>query len=351
MTRTPPPLETTPFGTTPDGRHVRLFTIRNNQGLELKLSEYGATVTSLCVPDRDGRIENITLGFSDFQSWLQNPCYFGATVGRYGNRIADGKFTLNETDYQLANNNELHGFPSHLHGGIEGFDQKVWNGQPVIRPDATGVCFTYYSDDGEEGYPGNLTVKVTYWLTKSNEMEFRVEATTDAPTPINIINHTYWNLTGNPKQDILGHELQLMADAFLPTNPGLIPAGEEAPVTNTPMDFTRASTIGERIEQDFEPLKIAGGYDHCWVIRDDHGKELRTAAILHDPVSGRVMQIVTDQPGLQFYAGNFLPDKRTALCLETQKFPDSPNQPQFPDCILKPGETYKHTCLFRFSTR
>lgn len=340
-------METSPFGTTPDGQGVRLFTIRNKDGLEVRLSEYGAIVTSLKVPDRQGKFENITQGFTDLPSLLKNPAYYGATVGRYGNRIANGRFTLDGTDYELATNNES----AHLHGGIKGFDQKVWNGQPVIRPNANGICFTYYADDGEEGYPGNLTAKVTYWLTNANELIFEVTATTDAATPVNIINHTYWNLTGDPEKSALDHDLQIMADSYLPTDAGLIPTGEESPVAGTPMDFNRATVIGDRIENDFEPLKLAGGYDHCWVIRDDHGKELRTAAVLHDPASGRVMQVVTDQPGLQFYTGNFLPKKHSALCLETEAFPDSPNQPNFPNCILRPGETYKHTCLFRFSTR
>lgn len=344
-------METIPFGTTPDGHPVRLFTICNANGLELKLSEFGAVVISLKVPDRKGTLANVTLGHSDFESWLDNPEYFGATVGRFGNRIANGKFTLDGEEYQLATNNDPHGQPCHLHGGLKGFDKLVWNGQPVIRPNASGICFTCHSDAGDEGYPGNLTAKVTYWLTNANELIFEVSATTDAATPVNIINHTYWNLSGDDQSEILDHELQLMADAFLPTTPGFIPTGERASVQGTPMDFTRSTKVGDRIEDDFEPLRLAGGYDHCWLVRDADGETLQSTAILHDPTSGRVMEVFTNQPGVQFYTGNFLPKPRTGLCLETQAFPDSPNQADFPNCVLKPGETYKHSVVFRFSTR
>ena len=344
-------METIPFGTTPSGRHVRLFTIRNAGGLELQLSELGASVVSLKVPDREGNFANVTLGKPDFHSWLDNPDYLGATVGRYGNRIAGGKFTLNGIEYELATNNEPHGHPCHLHGGLVGFDQRVWNGQPVIRPKATGVCFTIHSDAGEEGYPGNLTSKVTFWLTEENELIFEATATSDAPTPVNIINHTYWNLSGDFEADILSHQLQLKADTFLPTTPGLIPTGEPAPVSGTPLDFNRSTLIGERMEADFEALELGGGYDHCFVVRDFDGLNLQPVATLRDPASGRIMELFSDQPGVQFYTGNFLPKARTGLCLETQCFPDSPNQAQFPNCILNPGETYKHTAVFRFSVR
>ena len=344
-------METSPFGTTPDGRHVRLFTIRNAKGLVLQLSEYGAAVISLKVPDREGKVEEVTLAHRAFEASLDNPDFFGVTVGRFGNRIAGGEFTLDGKKYELATNNEPGGLPSHVHGGVKGFDKKVWKGQPVIRPNASGVCFTCFSDEMEEGYPGTLTTHVTYWLTEENELVFEVTATTDAPTPVNIINHCYWNLSGDLEKDILTHELRLEADAFLPTDRGLIPTGERAPVTGTPMDFTRSTSIGERIEADFEPLQFAGGYDHCWVVRNFDGEELQPVAALRDPGSGRVMEVLSDQPGVQFYAGNFLPKERTGLCLETEAFPNSPNQKGFPNCILKPGETYKHKTVFRFSVR
>lgn len=344
-------METIPFGTTEDGRTVRLFTLRNANGLEVQLCEYGAIIASVKTPDRDGKIAAVTLGKEDFKAWLHNPDYLGATVGRYGNRIAKGRFTLEGKEYQLATNNDPGGIACHLHGGIKGFDRVHWDGQPVIRPNANGVCFTYYSDEGEEGYPGNLTAKVTYWLTKENEIIFEATATTDAPTPVNLINHTYWNLSGHPEQDILGHELKISASTYLPTTPGLIPTGQKDPVAETPMDFRWPTQIGKRIEEDFQALKLGGGYDHCWCLSDYDGEGLHPAAVLHDPSSGRVLEVLTDQPGLQFYTGNFLSKKHTGLCLETQTFPDSPNQPEFPESILRPGETYRHTAIFRFSTK
>ena len=341
-------METNPFGTTEDGKTVRLFTLRNAHGLEVGLCEYGAIVTSVRTPDRHGTFASIVLGKNSFEDWLDNPDYLGATVGRYGNRIAGGKFHLDGTGYELAKNDHPGGLPCHLHGGIRGFDRALWDGQPVIRPRANGVNFTYYSDAGEEGYPGNLTAQVTYWLTDDNELIFEASATTDAPTPVNLINHTYWNLTGDPKQTILDHELQLEADHYLPTNAGLIPTGKIEPVRSTPLDFTRSTPIGKRIKDSFEALELAGGYDQCWVIRQGND-ELRTAAIAHDPQSGRKLKILTNQPGLQFYTGNYLPAKHTGFCLETQAFPNSPNQPDFPDTILRPGATYQHSCVFRFS--
>ena len=344
-------METTPYGTTDEGQTIRLFTLTNTSGVEVRLCEYGAIVAAVNTPDRNGRVANITLGKDSFKGWLENPNYLGVTVGRYGNRIAKGKFSIDGTDYKLATNNDPGGIPCHLHGGIKGFGQVHWKGQPVIRPKASGVCFTYYSDAGEEGYPGNLTAIVTYWLTEDNELIFEAKAKTDAPTPVNLINHTYWNLSGKPTTTILDHELQLNADHFLPTTPGLIPTGKKESVQGTPMDFTRPTRIGERLKNDFEPLKFGNGYDHCWVLREKAAGELSTAAIVHDGQSGRVLEIMTDQPGVQFYTGNFLPHKYTGLCLETQAFPDSPNQPDFPNTILRPGETYSHTCVFKFSTR
>ncbi|MEN8772314.1 MAG: aldose epimerase family protein [Akkermansiaceae bacterium] len=342
-------METAPYGTTKDGQTVRLFTLTNSSGVEVQLCEYGAIVASVKTPDRNGKFANITLGKDSLEGWLENPDYLGATVGRYGNRIAKGTFSIDGKDYELATNNDPGGIPCHLHGGSKGFSHVLWNGQPVIRPKAIGVCFTYYSDSGEEGYPGNLTTHVTYWLTEDNELIFEATAKADAPTPVNLINHTYWNLSGKPSKTILDHELQLHAEQFLPTSAGLIPTGKKEPVQGSPMDFTKPTKIGKRIKDNFEHLKFGNGYDHCWVIRE--GEELSPAAVVHDPHSGRVLEVETNQPGVQFYSGNFLPHKYTGLCLETQAFPDSPNQPDFPDTILRPGETYTHTCVFKFSTR
>lgn len=343
-------METTPFGTTADGQTVRHFFLKNRNGLEIGLSEYGAIVTSIRTPDRHGKLEDVTLSKPDFRSWLDNPHYLGATIGRYGNRIAKGRFSLDGIDYQLATNNEPNGIPCHLHGGVKGFDQVRWKGQPVIRPDAEGISFTYHSDRDEEGYPGELVAEVTYWLTRDDQVVFEATATTDAPTPINLINHLYWNLSGNPGSSILDHELQIEAQAYLATTPGLIPTGEIVPVRDTPMDFTRSTRIGERLQDDFEPLKHGHGYDHCWTLRPSEEGSLHPAATLRDPKSGRLLSISTNQPGLQFYTGNFLPDPHCGLCLETQAFPDSPNQPEFPDTILRPGQTYRHRTHFKFST-
>ena len=350
-------LETTRFGTTTDGREARIFTLTNPSGLQAKITEYGAILTSLRVPDREGRCGEITVGYGDdFAGWERSSGYFGATVGRFGNRIGAGKFSLDGREYTLATNNDPGNIPCHLHGGLRGFDKVVWEGKAVEKADAVGVELRYRSVDGEEGYPGNLDVVVTYWLTGHDELRFEVEATTDAPTPVNIINHIYWNLTGDPAKVILDHELQLFADKFLPTNAGLIPTGKLAPVTGTPLDFTAPTVIGERIEEKFEALVFAGGYDHCWVVRECAGPgAVRPAAIAYEPISGRVLEVLTDQPGIQFYSGNFMDGDpapfRTGFCLETECFPDSPNQPGFPGCILQPGETYRHSQIFRFSTR
>jgi|TARA_B110000305_G_C19464013_1_gene656506 aldose 1-epimerase len=347
------------FGTTIDGQNVKLFTLRNEFGMEANISEYGAVLVSLYVPDRDGNAGDVTVGFddTDFDSWEGNASYFGATVGRYGNRIGDGRFTLDGKEYELAKNNEP-GIPCHLHGGVKGFDKVVWEGESVKKEGATGIKLTYLSKDGEEGYPGNLSVAVTYWLTDSNELIWEAEATTDQATPVNLVHHSYWNLSADHETTIYDHELQILADHFLPTDKGLIPTGEKAPVAGTPMDFRELTAIGVGVEADFEPLKIAGGYDHCWVLREGEG--IRPAAKVTDPKTGRTMEILTDQAGVQFYGGNFIDGTskgkngtvnphRGALCLETECFPDSPNKPDFPNGILRPGETYKHTLIHRFS--
>jgi aldose 1-epimerase len=343
------------FGTMPDGREVKIFTLTNNNGLKARVTEYGAILVSMETPDKSGTSADITHGYDTLQGWLTNTSYFGSSVGRFGNRIANGKFTLEGKEYKLATNNDPGGIPCHLHGGIKGFDKVLWSGKPI---GSNSVEFTYLSKDGEEGYPGNLSTKVTYTLTNNNELKWEASATTDAPTIINLVHHSYWNLGGDPNKTINGHELTLHAPSYLPTDAGLIPTAEIAPVAGTPMDFTRPTLIGDRVDQDFEALKFGGGYDHCWVL--EKGTGMRQAAKLKDPQSGRVMEISTNQPAIQFYGGNFLDGKatgkrgvkyahRTALCLETEGFPDAPNKPGFPSCVLRPGETYSHTMIHRFS--
>ena len=343
------------FGKLPDGREVSLFTLTNQNGMVAKVTEYGAILTSLEVPDKDGTVADITHGYDDLEGWLTNTSYFGSTVGRYGNRIAEGKFSLNGEDYSLAANNG----PNHLHGGIKGFDKVLWTGKPLSKEGAQGVEFTYISKNGEEGYPGELTSVVTYWLNDDNELIWEAKATvTGKSTPINIVHHSYWNLSNDRLSSINDHYLTLHADKFLPTDAGLIPTGELVAVEGTPFDFTKPNTIGERIDDASEALTLGGGYDHCWALKEAKG--IRLAATLHDPKTGRTMDLSTDQPGIQFYGGNFLDGetagkggakypKRSACCLETQIFPNSPNQKDFPNCILKPGETYSHTMIHKFS--
>lgn len=344
------------YGTMPSGQPIHIFTLSNPNGITAKVTEYGALLVSLEAPDAQGNIADLTHGFDTLTEWVEkNDPYFGATVGRFGNRIADGRFTLDGKDYQLATNNDPGGIPCALHGGITGFNKVVWQGQII---DDRSVEFSYTSPDGEEGYPGTLEVKVTYSLNDDNELTWQATATTDAPTVLNLVHHSYWNLSGDPTTPITDHLLTLNAPHFLPTDAGLIPTGEIAPVAGTPMDFTTPHAIGERIDDDFEALKFGAGYDHCWVL--EHGEGIRLAARLMDPKSGRTMEVFTDQPAVQCYVGNFLDgsitgksgvnyQRRTALCLETQNFPDAPNKPDFPSCVLRPGETYKHTLIHRFS--
>ncbi len=350
-------LETAVYGKLPDGREVKIFTLVNANGLTAKVMEYGATLVGMEVPDRRGKSADITLGCDTLAGWLSNPSFFGATVGRFGNRIARGKFALDGKEYALATNNAPGGIPCHLHGGVKGFDKGLWHGEPVRKAGARGVALTYTSKDGEEGYPGTLQVKVTYWLTDANELIWDAEATTDKPTIINLAHHTYWNLSGDPTRPITDHVLMLAADSYLPTDEGLIPTGRMAPVAGTPMDFREPTAVGARVNADFEALKFGGGYDHCWVLREGAG--VRPAAVVRDPSSGRSMEVLTDQPGVQFYCGNFLDgtvtgkngikyERRTGLCLETEGFPDAPNHPGFPSAVLRPGQTYHHTMVVRF---
>lgn len=341
-----------PFGKTKDGTEVSLFTCTNKNGLVMKVMTYGATVVSMETPDKSGKLADIQLGFPTLEGYLQRHPYFGSTVGRYGNRIAKGKFKIDGKEYTLATNNG----PNHLHGGLKGFDAVVWNAEEVKTADSVGVKFTYKSKDGEEGYPGNLNVTVVYSLTNNNEMKIDYTATTDKATVVNLTNHCYWNLGGAGSGDILKTQLTLTADKYLPIDAGAIPTGEPAPVKGTAMDFTSPHAIGERIGELKKEPHQTKGYDHCYVLRGQDGK-LALAARAKDPASGRVMEISTTEPGIQLYCGNFLDGspggngykQHDAFCLETQHLPDSPNQSKFPSTLLKPGGTYRSTTVHKFS--
>ena len=351
-----------PFGKTAEGTAVEVYTLSNSKGMKIRAMTYGAIVLSIETPDREGKLADITLGYKSVDEYIKDTPYFGAIVGRYGNRIANGKFTLEGKEYTLATNNENGGIKCSLHGGLKGFDKVLWQGEGLVSTDgAQGVKFSYLSKDGEEGYPGNLKVSVTYWLNAQNEWKIQYEATTDKATPINVTQHTYFNLKGEGKGDILGHQLKLAASKFTPVTAALIPTGKLMPVAGTPFDFTKPTAIGERVAADHEQIKLGGGYDHNWVL-DNQGGELALAASVYEPGTGRTMEVLTTEPGIQFYCGNFLDGKltgkagnkyelRNGFCLETQHFPDSPNQPQFPSTILKPGNTLKSTTVFRFGSK
>lgn len=342
-------VQQTAFGKTADNQEITLYTLSNGAGLTVKLINYGATIISVETPDKDGKIANINLGFPSLDGYLQRHPYFGSTVGRYCNRIAGGKFKLGDQEYTLATNNA----PNHLHGGKVGFDARVWTAESKILDDSAGVEFTLVSADGDEGYPGKLTAKVLYAINSRNELTMQYSATTDKATVVNLTNHCYWNLAGAGNGTILEHQLQVEADKYLPVDETSIPTGALADVKGTPFDFTTPHAIGERIgELKGEP----GGYDHCYALRAQDGK-LTLAAKVTDPSSGRVMEILTTEPGIQFYTGNYLAGgdaenkfpKNGALCLETQHYPDSPNRPEFPSTTLEPGKTYSSTTVHRFS--
>jgi aldose 1-epimerase len=345
------------FGTTKEGTTVDLFTLTNPNGIEVRAITYGGTIISLRMPDKDGRLDDVVLGFDSLEGYLGGHPYFGAIIGRYGNRIGSAKFTLDGVEYKLPVNNG----PNSLHGGLKGFDKVVWQAKSFENDQRVGIVFTYTSPDGEEGYPGNLAVKITYTLTDQNELIFDYEATTDKPTPVNLTQHTYFNLAGAGKGDILGHEITLNADSFTPVDATLIPTGEIRKVAGTPMDFTKPTTIGARIDAEDEQIKLGPGYDHNFVI-NRKAEGLSLAARVYEPTSGRVMEVSTTEPGVQFYSGNFLDgtltgkgghvyQKRSGFCLETQHFPDSPNKSEFPSTILRPGETYRSRTIYRFSAR
>ena len=344
-----------PYGKTTDGTSVNEFTLTNDSGMIVKLIDYG--VTELWAPDREGGMDDIVLGYDNLEDYIAVTPYFGAIVGRYGNRIAFGQFSIDDDSYELATNNDA----NHLHGGIVGFDKVVWKSESYSNKNAAGVKLTYLSKDGEEGYPGNLDVLVVYELTNDNELVVKYQATTDKPTVVNLTHHGYWNLRGQGHGTILDHELTLNAPFYTPVDSGLIPTGEIIPVVGTPMDFTRPKPIGSRIDADYEQLVFGGGYDHNWVL-DKTGGGLTFAARLYDPDSGRQMEIYTEEPGIQFYSGNFLDGSmvgkegavyhyRYGMCLETQHFPDSPNKGHFPTTRLDPGEVYETTTVHRFSVQ
>jgi len=339
------------FGKMPDGKQVDLYTLTNANDIQARISTYGATLASLQLPDRQGNLADVALGFDTLEGYFSDHPYFGVTVGRYANRIGGAKFTLNGVEYELAANNG----PNHLHGGIKGFDKVLWEAEQIQNPDEVGVKLTYMSKDGEEGYQGNLACVVTYTLNNDNELKISYEAVTDKTTVVNLTNHTYWNLAGQGNGDILDHELMINADKFTPVNDELIPTGEIKSVKDTPMDFTEPTPIGSRIDQ------VPGGYDHNYVLNRT-GQGLSLCARVYEPTSGRVLEIHTVEPGVQFYSGNFLDGtikgksgkvykKHYGFCLETQHFPDSPNQPEFPSVVLEPGQKYETVTVHRFYTK
>jgi aldose 1-epimerase len=343
------------FGQTADAVAVDLYTLTNTQGMEALITNYGATLVSLKVPDRYGKSEDITLGYDSLEKYLQGRHYFGCIVGRYANRIAGGKFTLKGKQYTLTKNEG----DNHLHGGTRGFNKVIWQLKNLIDDVAPSVILTYLSADGEEGYPGNLPVTVTYSLTEKNDLRIDYTAETDQPTVINLTHHSYFNLAGAGLGDILGHMLTIFADRFTPIDNRLIPAGELRSVNDTPLDFAQPTAIGARIAQNDEQLMLANGYDHNWVLNKEDGK-LALGARVFESQSGRTMEVYTTEPGIQFYSGNFLDNRiagkasqiyrhRGGFCLETQHFPDSPNRPEFPSVVLEPGANYQSTTIYRFS--
>jgi len=344
-----------PFGTLPDGRAVDLYVLSNANGMQVSIMTFGGIVTTLTAPDRNGDFADIVLGFDRLGGYLAEHPYFGAIIGRYGNRIGKGRFTLDGQQYTLATNNN----ENHLHGGITGFDKVVWQANEMATPSGPQLRLSYVSEDGEEGYPGALDVTVTYTLTADDELRIDYRATTDKPTPVNLTNHSYFNLAGQGNGDILGHEMLVNADRFTPVNSGLIPTGELRMVEGTPMDFRTPVSIGARIDDEDEQLGFGLGYDHNWVLGTG-GAEFSLAARVYEPTTGRSMEVLTTEPGVQFYTGNFLDgtlmgkggkvyQHRYGFCLETQHYPDSPNRPEFPTTVLRPGEEYRTTTIYRFS--
>lgn len=346
-----------PFGSTAAAEPVDIYTLTNAKGMEVGISTYGGDIVSIKVPDKTGKLADVVLGFDNLAGYLQPNPYFGALIGRYGNRIAKGTFTLDGVTYKLATNNG----PNHLHGGLRGFDKAIWSGRDMPTPDGVRLDLTYTSKDGEEGYPGELNATVTYTLAgEKNELRISYEAVTTKPTVVNLTNHSYFNLAGQGEGDILKHSVTIMADRFTPVDSGLIPTGELKPVAGTPFDFRTPHTIGERIEANDPQIAAGKGYDHNFVLNKHEG-DLELVARVTEPTSGRAMEVLTTEPGLQFYTGNFLDGaitgkggkvygRRAAFCMETQHFPNSPNQASFPSTVLRPTERYRSSTVYRFLT-
>jgi aldose 1-epimerase len=345
------------FGKTTDGKPVDLYLLKNKNGVEVAITTYGGAVVSLKVPDRNGKVGDVVLGYDSVDGYVSDKSYFGAIIGRYGNRIGHAQFTLDGKTYTLAKNNG----ENSLHGGIKGFNKAVWAAKEIPAKNGQALELTYLSKDGEEGFPGNLQVRVVYTLTDSNELKIEYFATADKKTVVNLTNHSYFNLAGPGSGDILGHILQIEADKFTPVDSSLIPTGELRDVSGTPFDFRKATAIGARIDANEEQIKLGGGYDHNFVLRRKTGDPISLAARVVEPATGRVLEVWTTEPGVQFYTGNFLDGsaqgkgrirytKRSAFCLETQHFPDSPNQPKFPSVVLNPGERYHTTTIYKFTT-
>jgi len=350
-----------PFGKTKGGQLVHQYTLTGAGGVVMDVIDYGGKVVRLFTPDRAGKLEDITLGFNDVAGYETHDKYFGSLIGRYGNRIANGRFTLDGTTYTLPINNTPGDLPCSLHGGNTGFDAVVWHSEPLSEGKSVGVKLTMTSPDGDQGYPGKLDVTVCYWLTPDNVWRIEYEAVTDKATPVNLTQHLYFNFKGEAEGTILDHELTLFADSMTPVTKGLIPTGKTAPVKGTPFDFTTPWIIGARINTDNEQLRFGGGYDHNWVLNSQSGK-LAPAAALYEKTTGRFMEVWTTEPAIQFYCGNFLTDKvpgkrgknlchRGGLALETQHSPDSPNLPAFPSTILRPGAVYKTVTEYRFGAK
>lgn len=343
-----------PFGQTPNNEAVTLYTLKNSKGMEVQIMNYGAIITKIMVPDKNKVIEDVVLGFDSMADYIKDSPYFGAVVGRYGNRIAGGKFNLDGKNYSLAAQNN----GQHLHGGLKGFDKKVWK---TLSQKPGSLTLSYLSKDGEEGFPGNLEVQVTYTLTEDNAIAMDYTAKTDQATVLNICNHSYFNLTGNVKRDVLDHTIQLNAPFFIPVDKVLIPTGEVKSVKGGPFDFTSPKKIGLEINAADEQIAFGGGYDHCYAFDKAPGAYAKIAHV-EEPVSGRVMEVFTTEPGVQFYTGNNLDghligkygakyNKRMGFCLETQHYPDSPNKPNFPSTVLRPGETYTSKTVYQFSVK
>ena len=346
------------FGTADGGLAVDLYVLRNKSGMEVSITNYGGAVVSLKVPDRAGKFADVVLGYDDAQGYVADKAYFGGIIGRYANRIAHGKFTLGGANYSVPKNDGENA----LHGGLKGFNKRVWTAKDVSKNGAQALELSYHSQDGEEGYPGNLTAKVVYTLTDNNELKIEYLASTDKDTVVNLTNHSYFNLAGQGSGDILSQRLTIHAQEFSPVDATLIPTAEPRSVRGTPFDFSQAETIGARINQDDQQLKFGHGYDHNWILNPNGEHKLSLAAEVYEPQSGRDLEVWTTEPGVQFYSGNFLDGTihgkegkvyghRSGLCLETQHFPDSPNHPAFPSTVLKPGQTFHSTTVYKFSAR